>query len=689
MADILSIKGIGEKTAELFRRLGILTTDDLLFSFPRDYIHYQPPVPIATCRQGSTVAVQGVVCRSPQVFGRTGKSMLTVQIQDGSGKMNCRWFHMPYLKNRLGYGSRYIFRGKCRNLAGSLTMDQPEMFTLGEYEDVQGTFLPVYNLTKGLTNNAFRKAVRTRMETEPMPEEYLPEDFRTSYALIPLPNALRNIHFPLTEEEKQEARKRLVFDEFFLFSLAVRFQKEQNRVDPNDFPITSFSHAERVLSNLPYHLTSAQERTWKEIRQDLQGPSRMNRLVQGDVGSGKTILAFLALLSAAESGMQSALMAPTEVLAHQHYEGLTALLEENGLPIKVRLLTGSTSSKEKREIYGEIADGTAQIVIGTHALIQEKVAFSRLALVITDEQHRFGVKQRELFSQKGQEEDSGRTTPHVLVMSATPIPRTLALILYADLDVSLVDELPKSRLPIKNCVVKTDFRENAYRFIEKEIRAGHQAYLICPMVEESEESDLENVTDTLEALSARFPSDIRMAMLHGKMKPKEKNEIMDRFLRREIDLLISTTVVEVGVNVPNATVMMVENADHFGLAQLHQLRGRVGRGESQSYCIFIDTSDEKEVPQRLTILNRSNDGFEIANHDLKLRGPGEFFGVRQSGEFAFELGDIYADADVLKEASRAAGEVLKEDPSLSLPEHDFLRKRLLDYGEKTLNRVNL
>ena len=686
MADIKSIKGIGDKTAECFRRLGILTTEDLILSFPRDYIHYEPPVPIAECRRNGIAAIQAVVCRSPQVTSRGNKSILTVQLQDGSGKIWCRFFHMPYLKSKLSLGSRYVFRGRYCLRPQGLTLEQPEMYTLGAYEEVEGSYLPVYGLTKGLTGNLFRKAVKSALLTEPLPEDYLPEEMRTEQALVDLPTALKNIHFPLTEEEKREARKRLVFDEFFLFSLAVRYQKNQNLADPNLYPVGESPSAEKLLSVLPYELTGAQKRTFEEIKKDLSGPSRMNRLVQGDVGSGKTILAFLALLSAVDAGYQAALMAPTEVLANQHRESLQSLLDQAGLNVRVRLLTGSTTAKEKREIYGEIQEGTAQILIGTHALIQEKVNFRKLGLVITDEQHRFGVRQRELFSQKGQEEEA---VPHVLVMSATPIPRTLALILYADLNVSVVDELPANRKPIKNCVVKTDFRENSYRFIEKEIRAGHQAYLICPMVEESEESELENVTDTFQALKSRFPSEIRLGILHGKMKPKEKNEVMERFSRREIDLLISTTVVEVGVNVPNATVMMVENADHFGLAQLHQLRGRVGRGDAQAYCIFIDSADTEKVTERLQILNRSNDGFEIANEDLRLRGPGEFFGTAQSGEFAFELGDIYADAEVLKQAARLAGAVLDQDPELSLPENRFLKARLQDFGEKTMKRVNL
>ena len=384
----------------------------------------------------------------------------------------------------------------------------------------------------------------------------------------------------------------------------------------------------------------------------------MNRLIQGDVGSGKTILAVLALLMCAANGYQGAMMAPTEVLAVQHFETISGYVEKYGIAFRPVLLTGSMTAKEKREAYAKIASGEANLIIGTHALIQEKVEYSSLALVVTDEQHRFGVRQRETLAAKGKE-------PHVLVMSATPIPRTLAIILYGDLKVSVVDELPANRLPIKNCVVGTSYRPKAYEFIAREVAAGRQAYVICPMVEEGESEDLENVVDYTEKLRAALPPSVQVAYLHGKMRPADKNRIMEEFANKEIDVLVSTTVIEVGINVPNATVMMVENAERFGLAQLHQLRGRVGRGEFQSYCIFISTSEAKETMERLQILNHSNDGFHIASEDLKLRGPGDIFGIRQSGEFSFVLGDIYTDASLLKEASEAVDTLLCSDPELS------------------------
>ena len=408
----------------------------------------------------------------------------------------------------------------------------------------------------------------------------------------------------------------------------------------------------------------------------------MNRLVQGDVGSGKTIIALLALLTAALGGYQGALMAPTEVLAKQHFESITAILKEQGLPVRTVLVTGSMTLKEKREAYRQIKEHEADLVIGTHALIQEKVEYDRLALVITDEQHRFGVGHRERFSEKGK-------APHVLVMSATPIPRTLAIILYGDLDISVIDQLPKGRSPIKNCVVDPGWRPKAYDFIRRQVEAGHQAYVICPMVEPSELLEAENVLDYTKALKKALPSSIRVEYLHGRMKGKEKNKIMEDFAAGEIQVLVSTTVIEVGVNVPNATVMMIENAERFGLAQLHQLRGRVGRGKAQSYCILVNCSKEKGAGDRLEILNQSNDGFYIASQDLKLRGPGDIFGIRQSGDLEFRLADIFTDAALLKEASQEVNRILDQDPGLEAEEFAELKKRLdLDLGDR-YEKLNL
>ena len=562
-------------------------------------------------------------------------------------------------------------------------MEHPEIFTPAAYEEIVHSMQPVYALTKGLSNKAITKLVHQVLDTRPLKTEYLPEEIRERYQLADDNFAVRTIHFPKNMQELLTARKRLVFDEFLLFVLAVQLLKEKTEEALNTFPMKPVWTTEEIIEGLPYELTNAQKNVWHEIERDLSGHKLMSRLVQGDVGSGKTVIAFLAMILSAENGFQSALMVPTEVLANQHYEGFLNLMEEQKITsCRPVLLTGSTTAKQKREIYQKIADGEVNIIIGTHALIQEKVEYKNLGLVITDEQHRFGVRQREALTTRG-------NPPHVLVMSATPIPRTLAIILYGDLDISIIDELPAKRLPIKNCVVGTAYRPKAYSFIEKQVHAGRQAYVICPMVEESEGLDAENVTDYAEKLREALPEDIRIEILHGKMKPKEKNKIMESFASGEIQILVSTTVVEVGVNVPNATVMMVENAERFGLAQLHQLRGRVGRGEHQSYCIFIQGNNEEDTSKRLKILNESNDGFFIAGEDLKLRGPGDLFGIRQSGLMEFKIGDIYNDAGILKDASETAGEILALDFDLCLPQHELLKARLLDYMSEDLENLGI
>jgi ATP-dependent DNA helicase RecG len=438
---------------------------------------------------------------------------------------------------------------------------------------------------------------------------------------------------------------------------------------------------EKIKDNLPYSLTGAQQKVLDEVYNDLESGQVMNRLIQGDVGSGKTIIAILALLQVAYHGEQGAFMVPTEVLAKQHYESMVQLFEEHSIDKKTILVTGSMTAKEKRIAYEKIASHEADIIVGTHALIQEKVVYDKLALVITDEQHRFGVGQREMLGKKGEE-------PHVLVMSATPIPRTLAIIIYGDLDISIIDELPANRLPIKNCVVNTGYRKKAYDFIKSEVLKGRQAYVICPMVEASEMIEAENVLDYSKALQQALPG-ISVEYLHGKMKPKEKNKIMEQFSLGEIQILVSTTVIEVGVNVPNATVMMIENAERFGLAQLHQLRGRVGRGKYQSYCIMVNGSEKNDTKERLEILNKSNDGFYIASEDLKLRGPGDIFGIRQSGDMEFKLGDIFTDSNLLKTVSEEVREILCEDPELELEKHLELRNKLEEYLEKSYDKLNL
>lgn len=679
--SLRTLKGVGEKTEKLFQKVGIYDTDDLLHYYPRNYDEYETPVDIAELKEGTVQAVSAAVCSGVYVNSVRGRQIISVNIADQSGKFPVVWFNLPYLKKTFRKGSWFVFRGRIVRKQGKLEMEHPEIFTPSAYEEILHNLQPIYGLTAGLSNKTVVKMVTQLLEDLPMQSEYLPEELRERYGLADVNYALKTIHFPKNKEELLVSRKRLVFDEFLLFILSVRRMKEKAEETPNCFPVKETWLTEEVIERLPYSLTNAQLNAWHEIERDLAGRTMMSRLVQGDVGSGKTILAFLAMFLVADNGYQAALMAPTEVLARQHYEGFLKLMEEQGLSFPTILLTGSDTAKEKRIAYERIASGEASIIIGTHALIQEKVEYANLALVITDEQHRFGVKQREALTTRG-------NPPNVLVMSATPIPRTLAIILYGDLDISVIDELPAKRLPIKNCVVNTSYRPKAYSFIEKQVREGRQAYVICPMVEESEEMEAENVLDYTQKLKENLPSDIRIEYLHGKMKPKEKNRVMESFAAGEIQVLVSTTVVEVGVNVPNATVMMVENAERFGLAQLHQLRGRVGRGEYQSYCIFIQ-GNQDQISKRLEILNKSNDGFYIAGEDLKLRGPGDLFGIRQSGDMEFRIGDIYNDSTILKEASEAAEEILSLDPELDLEQHRFLRERMENYGQNETENIAL
>lgn len=677
------LKGVGEKTEKLFQKIGITTAEELLRYYPRTYDIYEEPVEIASAEEDKTVSIRATIATGIYINQIRNLQVLTTTVADASGRLPVAWFNAPYLRGTLKKGSVFILRGKIIRKKGRPQMEHPEIFTPAAYEEIIHSMQPVYGLTKGLSNKMITKLVHQILDTRPLHGEYLPEEIRERYQLADANYAIRTIHFPKNMQELLTARKRLVFDEFLLFVLAIQLLKEKTEEAPNTFPMKPVWTTEEIIEGLPYDLTGAQKNVWHEIERDLSGHKLMSRLVQGDVGSGKTVIAFLAMVLSAENGFQSALMVPTEVLANQHYEGFLKLMEEQNIaschPV---LLTGSTTARQKREIYQKIADGEVNVIIGTHALIQEKVEYKNLGLVITDEQHRFGVRQREALTTRG-------NPPHVLVMSATPIPRTLAIILYGDLDISIIDELPAKRLPIKNCVVGTSYRPKAYSFIEKQVQMGRQAYVICPMVEESEGLEAENVTDYARKLQEILPGEIKVEILHGKMKPKEKNRIMEAFASGEIQVLVSTTVVEVGVNVPNATVMMVENAERFGLAQLHQLRGRVGRGEHQSYCIFIQGNNEENTSKRLKILNESNDGFYIAGEDLKLRGPGDLFGIRQSGLMEFKIGDIYNDAGILKNASEAAGEILALDFDLILPQHKALKEHLKGYMSEELENLGI
>ena len=576
-------------------------------------------------------------------------------VDEQNERIKLTWFNMPFIKAALRRGYRYMIRGRVVRRGSLVSMEQPKLYTAAEYEQKLHYIQPIYPLVKGLTNNMVTKAITQyfAMQNNPEEMEYLPKELIERYELKPLYEAIKYIHFPRGINEMQESRKRLAFDEFFGFMMKLENLKSQRTYLENECMIHEGGYAARLISELPYQLTEPQRKAYDEMVADMSGKHVMNRLIQGDVGSGKTIIAVLALLNAVEAGFQGALMAPTEVLAKQHYDTVCELLKKHEFPVTPVLLVGSMSASQKKKAHEQIKDGTADIIIGTNALIQEKVEYNNLGFVVTDEQHRFGVNQRGGLARKGGH-------PHVCVMSATPIPRTLAIILYGDLDISIINAMPVGRLPIKNAVVGEEYRPNAYRFIMNQAALGHQAYVICPMVEDNEISESENVTDYTVELRKNLPG-LTVEGLHGQMAADTKNDIMGRFAKGEIQVLVSTTVIEVGINVPNATVMLIENAEKFGLAQLHQLRGRVGRGNAQSYCIFVSTSKKEEAKQRLDIIGKSNDGFYIAEQDLKLRGPGDFFGIRQSGDMSFKLADIYTDADMLKKAKDCADYIIENN----------------------------
>lgn len=677
-ALITSIKGVGSKTAELFKRLDVVTINDLIEYYPRDYKEYSDPVTIDSIRMGQTVAIEARVTQSLSILGRSKKKIITCKVSDGTGELSLTWFNALFLKNIIKKGERFVFYGKISKFNNQLSMEHPEYFTLDEYRVKREKLTPIYAKTAGLTDKTITKLVREAFGGGIGIREYLLPEVLDSLKLCDLDYALRQVHFPDSYERLEKARKRIAFDELFFFLLEVKSLKALSAEEGNTHKITDFSLGKGLINNLPYKLTKGQKETLLEIENDLSSDHVMRRIIQGDVGSGKTIVAIISMMYVCSGGFQSAMMAPTEVLATQHYEAITELFEKNNIDLRVALLTGSTKKSEKNRIYEELLSGEIDIVVGTHAVIQDTVDFNNLGLVITDEQHRFGVKQRESFAKKGQ-------TPHVIVMSATPIPRTLGLILYGDMDISVIKDMPSNRLPIKNCVVPPASRGTSYNFIKKEIEKGHQAYIICPLVEESEDLDICDVITYSQDLKQVFPSDVVIEYLHGRMKNDEKNDIMDRFSKGEINILVSTTVIEVGINVPNATVILIENANRFGLAALHQLRGRVGRGANQSYCIMINTSSSEDATKRLDILNKSNDGFFIASEDLKQRGMGDMLGIRQSGEMTFKMADIYEDADILKLASRLADDVLPSLTKENASNNEFTEKIYKKYCDKLNN----
>ena len=655
--SISCIKGVGDKTAKLFGKLGIRTINDLIHTYPRNYIEYAEPATVSSLRPGVRCAIKGKVVTAVEVKKPKRFTIVSFSVSDGTGAVRMVFFNSPYLKSTIRKGDIYVFVGTPKISGHFIVMEMPEYYPVNRYSVMRSSMQPVYSLTSGLSNNAYKKAMK---EAEPLmqsAEDYLTPGIRDEYGLMPLSESLINVHFPRDREELEKAVKRLAFDEFASFLYDIKLLRESNVRKENLHPLGEDREAwlEEFKSILPFEMTKGQLEAVNDIMQDMSGPFTMNRLIQGDVGSGKTAVAEAALFLTVKSGHQGAIMVPTEVLAVQHKKELEQRFGSYG--IRVELLTGSRTAAEKRDIYKRLIDGEIDILAGTQALIQDKTVYKDLGLIVIDEQHRFGVNQRKKLSEKGE-------SPHTLIMSATPIPRTLAIIIYADLDISIINEMPKGRKRILNCVVGTSYRPTAYKFMQGEIDKKHQIYIICPMIEEGENEDIENVIDYSYGISEHFGRDVRIEYLHGRQSEDEKRDILERFSEGGIDILVSTTVIEVGINNPNATVMMIENAERFGLAQLHQLRGRVGRGDAQSYAIFIDSKESPESKERLSVLENSNDGFFIAKEDLRLRGPGDFFGIRQSGDMPFMIADIYNHADMLKAAQEL---VLKYGDDIDIP----------------------
>ena len=650
--EIKYVKGVGPNREVLLNKLKIYTLKDLITYYPRDYEDRSKPKNIYECEDGEEVLIEAMPTGKISEY-RKGKMVISrLIVKDQTGTCYITWFNQGYLKSVFAPGRLYRFFGKVAKKGNRIEMNSPVYDEIDQSKNT-GKIIPIYPLTYELKQNTLRKIMENGLtEVLGKLDETLPEYVLKENNLLDINTCIERIHFPHEFSDFNKARERLVFEELLITQLALLKLKNNYDKDRNGIKFDKNVKMSDVINKLPFNLTKAQLRVLEEIDNDMESPHSMNRLLQGDVGSGKTIVAMIAAYKAVKSGYQVAIMAPTAILASQHLESFESILNQFG--IRCELLISSITKKKKMELLERLQNGEIDILIGTHAMLEENVIFKNLGLVVTDEQHRFGVKQRETFALKGGE-------PHVLVMSATPIPRTLAIILYGDLDISVIDELPANRLPIKNCVVDTGYRNKAYNFMKKQIAEGRQCYVICPMVEESETMEAENVTDYTVALQEEMGDQIQVACLHGKMKQAQKDDIMDRFGRNEIQILVSTTVIEVGIDVPNATVMMIENAERFGLAQLHQLRGRVGRGKYQSYCIFMSASKSKETKERLDILNHSNDGFKIASEDLRLRGPGDLFGIRQSGLMNFKLGDIYQDAKILQMANEAADQLTEED----------------------------
>lgn len=682
LADSIQyVKGVGPKKKVELNRLGIKTVYDLLTYYPRTYEDQSVLTKIADLKAGCQETVAGVIVNvSDRQGGRRGMTIITALIGDGSGFLQITWFNQKYLKKQLKPGSRVFVTGKVSYAyggRGQFAMSQLASFQiLGEADEAETLtgIMPVYGATEKLNQKFFRKIIKELFASELEVEEIIAEPIKAKYNLLNRFEALKNIHFPENFTELKIARARLAFEELYMIQCGLLLLKKRVQEKKSGVRHLADSNLlKQVLTALPFKLTHDQAKTWQEIKHDMESSVPMRRLVQGDVGSGKTVIALLALVKTVENGYQGALMAPTEILASQHYESFQKLLSDFGL--RVGFLSGRLTKKKREEMYALLAEQKIDIVIGTHALIQEGVHFAKLGLVVTDEQHRFGIDQRAELEKKGE------LTPDVLVMTATPIPRTMTLTVYGDLDVSLIQELPPGRQPIRTFVRTPDRRELIYQYVLTQLKAGRQAYVVCPLIEMNEESDLPSAEEVYDELRFGIFQGVPCGLVHGRMKPAEKEQIMQAFYEDKIKLLVATTVIEVGVNVPNASIMVIEHAERFGLAQLHQLRGRIGRGEYKSYCILVSDMKTENAKERLKIMATTSDGFKLAEADLKMRGPGQFFGTLQHGLPDLKIADVLGDMDILFKAREAAEETLQHKYDISL----ILKHLALQYQQQFLN----
>lgn len=678
--SIMYVKGVGEKKSQKYKKLNIETVEELLYHFPARYEDRTTVKRFDEIANDEKVCSYGTIVNFEKSTPKRNMTIIKVVVKQGSEGALLTIFNNEYIKDKFNVGDKISFYGKAKKVFGRLEFNSPDIEKIGE-NNLTNMIYPVYNLTHGLTNPEIQKSLKDSLSKIAFREmEYIPSEFLEKHHICPVEYALKNIHFPASIDALKIARFRLIYQDFFMLQLYLLMMKKFTH-QHSTYRITPLPELDSFIAGLPFELTHAQKKVIDEIKRDMDRDIPMQRLVQGDVGSGKTIVAFYSIYNAFLNGFQSTLMVPTEILAKQHYQSALDLFKNTG--IRIRLLTGSTPKKEKEKIYQEISGHDCDFVIGTHAIIQDQVNFEKLALAITDEQHRFGVKQRNsLYS-------SYETMPHVLVMTATPIPRTLSMIIQGDLDVSLIDEMPKGRKPIETIAIRQTLRKNAYDRCTEEIQKGRQVYIVCPLVEESEDLDIKSAQELFDELSQKQFSNYRVGLLHGKMRPRDKAQIMQEFEGQNIDVLVSTTVIEVGINVPNATVMVIEDAQRFGLSQLHQLRGRVGRGTEESHCILIYQGNSDILKQRMKIMTETNNGFIISEKDLILRGPGEMFGLRQHGLPEFKIADLVKHMNVLHLAQEDAKILIDDESSQKSAEKDKVMQRVKAKFEKEIKTIAL